>query len=204
MTVKNFPDIIIPWDMDFRLLGNTQEFPSPLSQSVQTSELPGAKWIATLAWQAMDYTDAYKLQAFLNGLLGMAGRFYLGDFRHETPSGIATGTPLVKGLGTKGSTSLDTDGWTASQTGIMKAGDYFKVGYELKQMTADVDSDGDGNATLVFVPELRAAPADNAPLTVQAPKCVMMLKDDNQNAMPFIAPRFYRAMFECIEDFVTE
>ena len=40
--------------------------------------------------------------------------------------GVATGTPVVSGAGQTGST-LNTSGWTASTTGILKAGDVFTI-----------------------------------------------------------------------------
>lgn len=87
--------------------------------------------------------------------------------------------------------SLVTDGWTASRTGLLKAGDVItiagvnSVNPITRQSTgalqtfvvlADVDSDGSGNATLTISPPIitsgafqtvTAAPADNAAITVK-------------------------------------
>lgn len=112
------------------------------------------------------------------------------------------GTPLVNGAnqGTINSgttdnpyastTSLVTDGWTAAAAARLKAGDVvtlasvFAVNPETKQstgalrqfvVTADVSSDGSGNATLILSPAIIAGgafqnvttrPADNAAITV--------------------------------------
>lgn len=113
--------------------------------------------------------------------------------------GVATGTPLVNGGGQNvtysaskdtDSQSLITDGWTATQTGILKAGDVFTIAGvksvnrrtredtgELAQFVvlSDQDSDGSGNATFTISPAIitsgafqtvTAAPADNAAITV--------------------------------------
>lgn len=114
--------------------------------------------------------------------------------------GVNTGTPLVNGASqnvtyassrTTWTQSLITDGWTASQTGILKAGDVFTIAGvnavnrksrvstgQLQQfvVTADANSDGSGNATFTISPPIitsgaqqtvDAAPANNAAITVQ-------------------------------------
>ena len=102
------------------------------------------------------------------------------------------GTPLVNGASQTGS-SLITDGWTAAAAARLKKGDVFTIGgttpvYAVNPVsknstgvlqqfvvTADVSSDGTGNATIAIYPPLTAtgaqktisnAPADNAPLTI--------------------------------------
>lgn len=106
------------------------------------------------------------------------------------------GTPLVKGAsqsttsGFAATTSLLTDGWTASAANRLTAGDVFTITgvYDvhpltkakrsyLKQftVTADADSDGSGNLTAIIEPAIISAgpyqnvdsvPADDAPITV--------------------------------------
>ena len=114
--------------------------------------------------------------------------------------GVNTGTPLVK-LAAQNVTyatakdtwtqTLNTQGWTASQTGILKAGDVFTLALvyavnrrtkqstgDLQQfvVTADANSDISGDSTLTISPPIitsgpyqtvTVAPANNAPITVQ-------------------------------------
>lgn len=99
------------------------------------------------------------------------------------------GTPLVNGASQTGS-SLITDGWTASAASRLKKGDVFTIAgvYAVNPVsknttgvlqqfvvTADVSSDGSGNATIPIYPAITpttaqktvsASPADNAALTV--------------------------------------
>jgi hypothetical protein len=99
------------------------------------------------------------------------------------------GTPLVNGASQTGST-LVTDGWTASAASRLKKGDVFTIANvyavnpqnrqstgQLRQfvVTADVSSDGSGNASIPISPAIttsgqfqtvNAGPADNAALTV--------------------------------------
>lgn len=115
-------------------------------------------------------------------------------------SGVATGTPLVNGAAqnvtyaaSKDSwtQTLNTDGWTASTTGILKAGDVFTIDgvYSVNPVSkestdrlqtfvvmADANSGAStGPAALTISPPIitsgayqtvTAAPADNAPITV--------------------------------------
>jgi hypothetical protein len=101
------------------------------------------------------------------------------------------GTPLVNGASQTGA-SLVTDGWTAAAASRLKQGDVFTIANvyavnpktrqstgQLRQfvVTADVSSDGSGNATIPISPSIvgplspalqtvNALPADNAAITV--------------------------------------
>ena len=59
-----------------------------------------------------------------------------------------------------------TDGWNASIP-IFKAGDFLKLAGNDKvyMCTADVSSDGSGNATISIEPALVASPADDGAIT---------------------------------------
>lgn len=99
------------------------------------------------------------------------------------------GTPLVNGASQTGAT-LVTDGWTASAASRLKQGDVFTIAnvYAVNPMTrastgalqqfvvtADVSSDGSGNASIPISPSIvtsgatqtvNSSPADNAAITV--------------------------------------
>ena len=87
----------------------------------------------------------------------------------STARGIATGTPKIKGASQSGR-SIATDGWTASQTGILKAGDFIKFSGHTKvyMVTGDATSNGSGEATIVIEPALLATPADNEDIVVSS------------------------------------
>jgi hypothetical protein len=96
------------------------------------------------------------------------------DVQHQaylTTLGVGTGTPLIKGASQTGST-INTDGWTISQTGILKAGDLVKFAAidTVYEITADCDSDGAGDATLPINPPVFSggSPGDNTAVTVTA------------------------------------
>ena len=164
---------------EFSLITNTQSFTSPLTKSVQTSELPGAFWTAVLAFQNVNEVDGRTLKAFTAAMNGMAGRCDLWDMSHSTPSGPAGGVPTVNGANQVGKT-LVIDGCTNSITNYMITGDMFSINGELKILTANCNTNSSGNTTLNFMPALRSSPADNTPLVVSSPVCTMGFPDDQQ------------------------
>lgn len=184
----------------FSLQPNTLSFQSPLNRAVQTSELPGARWIANFTFSNLTDADARILKAWINKLSGMAGRFYLYDFTHAIPSGTALGSSMVKGASQIGRTLL-TDGWTANQANLLLPGDYFGVGNQLCVITEPASSDSGGNATLVFEAPLRSSPADNTSITTVKPSCVMMLADDKQDKFLFQEKNVTSVTIDCLEAF---
>ena len=200
MTTYSMPSGLAIRRVRFGLQTNTQVFISPLSNDTQRSALPGARWIATYELVPDTRDQMAEVQAFLTKLRGGEHTFYGYDPAATSPRGVGTGTPKVNGASQSG-TSLVTDGWTPNQTGILKAGDYFTVNDELKMITADVNSDGGGNATLVFSPSLRDSPDDNADLTVADATCVMRLIDDSQAEWSVEVDGFYSITFSGIETF---
>jgi len=157
--------------------GGVNESPYTLTQEVH--EWPGNRWRMAVRYPAMTRADGDKVAAALTSLYGQAGTLLLGPFgASATPKGVATGTPLVNGANQTGKT-LATDGWTASVTGILKAGDYLQVGSgataRLHMVLADANSDAGGNATLDIWPRLRESPADNSAIVKSNPKCVCRL-----------------------------
>lgn len=181
MTIYTLPSSPAIRRSSFGKVANTRYFTSPLNGRTQTVELPGARWQASYTLPAMTRAKAATWQAWLARLQGMAGRFYAYDPDARTPRGTATGTPLVKGASQTG-LSLITDGWTSGVTGILLAGDYIafdtSAGRELRMVVADATSDGSGNATLTLDAPIRTSPADNEPLILTDPSCIMMLADD--------------------------
>lgn len=124
---------------------------------------------------------------YKRGMMGVAagGKWVMSQNLYTHTSGQRGGTPLVNGVPSQGATSIVTDGWTAAAANRLKAGDVFtitgvnKVNPITKQdtgvlqqfvVTADVSSDGSGNATIPVSPALystgslqniSAMPADN-------------------------------------------
>lgn len=185
----------------FGLVANTQTFTSPLDKSVQTLEQTGARWRGTFELKPMKRPSAAVWMAFLTELNGKAGRFFGFDPLARLPQGSGGGdSPLVKGA-TQTGKSLLTDAWSATQTGLLLPGDYFEVNFELKMVTASVNSDGAGIATINFTPSLRTSPADNAVITINNPTCTMMLEEDGAANWDLGRATFFGISFIGIETF---
>lgn len=153
---------------------------SPFSGFSQAHDWGGRMWMAEVVLPPMSRATADIWIAFAARLRGKSGSFLMGDWDRRTSRGNP-GSPLVKGGGQVGNT-LDVDGMSAA--GTMKAGDQFALESHLYMLVVDALADGSGNGTLVFEPALRSSPADNAALTVSAPKGLFRLAD---NSMPWDA-----------------
>lgn len=162
---------------------------------------PSDHWAMMGSQTALYIQDAAR-SAYRDGSLGAIGgvETRMNQMVPTHTVGVATGTPLVNG-GSQNVTydtakntytqTLNTDGWTNSTTGILKAGDVFTIAGVymvnpktkattsiLQQfvVTADADSGAStGPAALTISPPIissgvhqtvSAAPADNAAITV--------------------------------------
>jgi hypothetical protein len=129
---------------------------------------------------------------YKSGQMGESGGldWYMDQNVNAHTVGPLGGTPLVNGATVSGATSLVTDGWTAAAASRLKRGDTFTIANvfavnpqsrqstgQLRQfvVTADVSSDGAGNATIPVSPAITSSgqfqtvdslPADNAVITV--------------------------------------
>ena len=176
ISIPSTPDFVTS---RFYLKNNTQVFISSLSNQIQRRNLTGSYWMAEYSLPPMSRSNWSAWQAFFNELQGRRNTFNGFCPDSKTTQGTSTGTPLVNGASQTGN-SIITDGWTAS-TAILKAGDFISFGGELKQVSADVSSDGSGNATITFQPTIRTSPSDNAPITVNNTTCEMILLGNDIN-----------------------
>lgn len=197
-TIYTFPPTVPIADCKWSLVTNSQMMQSELSGAIQVAALPGDYWAAEITISDLVGREGRELTAFITRLRGMAGRFYLTPPAGQTPYGTALGSGVVSGAAQTGS-SLTTSGWTPNQDSLLVAGDYFQVGYELKQVVATASSDALGNATIEFTPPLRTSPADGAAIITSNPACVMMLADDKQAAAAISGPQIYAVSLACRE-----
>ena len=192
-----------PKRISFRLNSVVGASVSPFTGSQQIYAHQGQFWSAEVELPPMLAATAEAWLGFLLSLNGREGTFLMGDPTRASSRGIGTGTPLVKGASQTGNTLL-TDGWTAGQTGILKAGDYIQLGSgtstRLHKLREDADSDGSGNATLEIWPRLRSAPADNAAITVSSAKGHWRLAD-NEQGWSIEEAGVYGISFACVEAF---
>ncbi len=161
-------------------MSNDGTFQNSFNGVIQTVDFGGAFWQASYTLTGMKGDgDQFRLwKAFFAQLGGRSGRFWAYDPDRRLPFGTATGTPLVNGANQTGN-QLIIDGCTINLSTWLKQGDYIQFNNEYHMVTADVATDGSGNATLNIFPQLRTSPPDNEPIVTSNPKCLMML--DSQN-----------------------
>lgn len=174
--MSNYPfPAIIPNSASWTPLTNTATFTSPLTMGIQTAVRQGGRWGVSMSFNNLIGADRSILTSFIAKLNGQQHRYAVGPFG-ETYRGTGGGSPQVNGAGQSGFTLL-TEGWP-NNSNVMLAGDYFSINNGLKICTLDTASDGSGNATLTFWPELHAFPADNQTIEIDDPLSIFMLTSD--------------------------
>lgn len=192
----------------FHRVGTPATVPSALSTylnafvKLDNSAAPrdGQRTIIMTPQMQADIVDALKglfqqataiAEQYRTGMMGRAigADWFMDQNVNAHTVGALGGTPLVVGAGQSGA-SINTDGWTASVTGVLKRGDVItfasvdQVNPQSRQsvgalqdfvVTADVNSDGTGLATIPIDPPITtsgalqtvtASPADNAVILI--------------------------------------
>ena len=94
MTI-DWPSVLIPTGAQWELRANTQESRSPLSGAVQTYELPGVRWAATLNFDNMGEEEAAAYRKLIAQCRGRSQRVNVPFFPRTTPRGTGGGSPRV-------------------------------------------------------------------------------------------------------------
>ena len=141
------------------------------------------RWGMRFAFPPMKRAEFAALHAFLLSQRGQADTFTTVLPGHTAPQGTWAGAPVVSGAGQSGA-SVALSGFTASQTGVAKAGDLLKFAGHSKvyMVTADANSSGTGTATLSIQPALIASPANGEALTTSSVPFTVALASDNLDA----------------------
>lgn len=143
-----------------------------LKRQARTSN--AQRWAISFTWSPMRRSVFMQFYAFIVSQRGQADTFTCTLAGHTTPQGSWLGTPVVSGASQTGR-SINLSGFTASQTGVAKAGDLFKFAGHTKvyMVTADANSNVSGLATLSIEPALVVSPGNaeaitssNVPFTV--------------------------------------
>ena len=189
----NLPAIRRPAEAAERLIGLTQTHESPFDGTLQTLEMPGARWELTATWPILGPDDRRLMAAFLASLRGRAGRFVFSPAQWSPRRATGGGTPVVNGDFQVGS-ALSTRGWTALAQ-VMRAGDWLSYvdtrgRRRLHLVLADVSADAAGVAALSISPPIRRAGADGVAVDVVAPAGVFMLPQDEAPQLSIRAPSF--------------
>ena len=133
------------------------------------------RWAWTLRYPPMLRADISPLVAFLVAQEGITGNFtFVPPVPHNLALGSTTATVLVDGAAQTG-TTINLKDFELSTAGVLKAGDFLVFGGHAKayMVTADVTSDGAGDAAVTIQPALVESPADGASVTYDSPPFTM-------------------------------
>jgi len=194
----NLPTNVSPKRVTIAALNQVGVTSSPFTFQTQVQQHAGQQWVVEVTLPPLTDDQVGQWQAFLLSLNGAFGTFRVGDIIKSSPKGSAPGTPLVNGASQSGS-ELVTDGWTASQPGILLAGDYINLGNDLHMILKDVNSDSGGNATLDIWPSLRSSPADDLAITTVNTKGTFRLTEARQDISVADERRVFLISFAGIE-----
>ncbi len=144
----------------------------------------GHRWLISAAWAILRRAEWAAFFGFAQAQRGQYGTFsYVLPGNLSNAQGVASGAPLING-GSQTGRSVVTDGWTASTTGIIKAGDFVKFNGHNKvyMLTADVNSNGSGQATLAIEPALFVSPSDNESIIVSNVPFTVAFSSDSRSS----------------------
>lgn len=172
--------ITLPWPaltkapatFEWWLLSSSLNFTSPLDGSVQTLELPGARWMVSIVMTPLQEYDTALMESFLAKLRGQANRFTLWNMSRPAPRGTISGSPLVNGAQAAGA-SLNIKSAPVGST--LLEGDYIGLNGELRLVGTNATADGGGLMTLALDSPLRNAVTDGMAITLLKPLATFMM-----------------------------
>jgi hypothetical protein len=197
MTTRAFPSIT-PNDSVLTFVSNSRQFLA-LSGAIQEEQRAGRRWLYTMDFSDLSGAERARLQGFVVQVLGNGDNFTVYDHAHRQ-QGALGGTPVTSGTTAAGATSLSLSGGPTSQTDYLKAGDQFEVAGELKMVTADVDTDGSGLATVSFMPEVRGSISAATSINLTNPTGVFRFGQREIGWRNRRGGLFTSFTLECIED----
>jgi len=150
---------------------------SPFNQKAQIQKWSGEYWEADIVLKPMKREDAEYWISFMIKLKGSYGTFLINpDVLGNTARGscaTSAGSPVVNGVHTAQSNSLNITGAPASATNYFKAGDYFSIGSgsssRLFKVLDDTSSNSSGELSVNIFPQLRSSLNGNEAITVSNP-----------------------------------
>ena len=168
----------------FRALNFQDNRPTLLNQTLsgkkQVRQIGSQYFSFTASMPPMQQEKAMEIFAFLQKQKGS-----FEDFTIQAPLdnlGASKGETdiLVNGSHTAADGSIALDGFAASTTGALKAGDLIKFANHTKvyMVQSDIDSDGSGACTVLISPSLVTTLADNEAVTVNKPSLTVYLSSN--------------------------
>ena len=193
-----------PTSPNFRSLNFKDNRPTLLNQTLsgkkQVRQIGSQYFSFTVQMPPLQQEKAQEVFAFLQKQKGSFEDFTIVAPLDNLGAGKAETDIQVVGAHTSGDASIALDGFTANQTGALKAGDLIKFANYSKvyMVQSDIDSDGSGALTVLISPNLVASLADNEAVTVNKPSFTVYL-ENNDIMYSTDASGFYSISFDVRE-----
>lgn len=171
-----------------------------LSGKKQVRQIGAQYFSFTVAMPPLQQAKAQEIFAFLQKQKGSFENFTIQAPLDNLGASKSETDILVAGAHTAGDASIALDGFTASQTGALKAGDIIKFANHSKvyMVQSDIDSDSGGALTALISPNLVASLADNEAVTVNKPSFTVYL-ENNEIMYSTDTSGFYSISFDVRE-----
>ena len=193
-----------PTSPNFRSLNFKDNRPTLVNQTLsgkkQVRQIGSQYFSFTVQMPPLQQEKAQEVFAFLQKQKGSFEDFTIVAPLDNLGAGKSETDIQVVGAHTSGDASIALDGFTANQTGALKAGDLIKFANYSKvyMVQSDIDSDGSGALTVLISPNLVASLADNEAVTVNKPSFTVYL-ENNEIMYSTDASGFYSISFDVRE-----
>jgi hypothetical protein len=193
-----------PTDPNFRAINFKDNRPNLVNQTLsgkkQVRQIGAQYFSFTVSMPPLQQAKAQEMFAFLQKQKGSFEDFTIQAPLDNLGAGKSETDIQVVGAHTSGDASIALDGFSASQTGALKAGDIIKFANHSKvyMVQSDIDSDSGGALTVLISPNLVASLADNEAVTVNKPSFTVYL-ENNEIMYSTDASGFYSISFDVRE-----
>ena len=152
-----------------------------LSGRRQVRQIGSQYFSFTVSMPPMKYDDAMSIYAFLVKQKGSFENFTIQYPTDNRGAGKSETDILVNGAHTASDSTIALDGFAASTTGVLKAGDFIKFANHTKiyMVQSDVDSNSSGEVTVSIEPSIVSSLSDNEAVTVNKPSFTVFLTTED-------------------------
>ncbi len=170
-----------PTNPNFRSLNFKDNRPTLINQTLsgkrQVRQIGAQYFSFTVQMPPMQQEKAQQIFAFLQGQGGVSGEFQITPPLDNLGSAKLETDIQVNGAHVVGDRTIAMDGFTAGQSGVLKAGDLIKFANHSKvyMVTYDVDHD---TAAVTISPPLMTALTNNLAVTVNKPLFTVYLESN--------------------------
>jgi|TARA_R110000737_G_scaffold12000_1_gene27944 hypothetical protein len=193
-----------PTTVNFRSTQFKDNRPTLLNQTLSgkksVRQIGGQYFSFTVQMPPMKQENAQAYFAFLQKQKGSFEDFTIAAPLNNLGAGRLETDIQVVGSHTAADASIALDGFTASQTGALKAGDLIKFANHSKvyMVQSDIDANSSGALTVLISPNLVTALTDNVAVIVNKPQFTVYL-ESNEIMYSTDSSGFYNISFDVRE-----